>query len=554
MSGDSKLPLDLTAQIVAANGTRYTLDVSDKLAANRLLNASFTTKLGEGFSSAQGQLARRIDSDDPDLRLMSDLVFVGADGSSAWEGRIDGLPREVSDTSHRISVQATGWMAHARDRQFTEIYVDRDLSAWGGMSLGRQATLLTGGYTPNDASQATDVTTATSGIVTSFDGAWSTGFKPVSEAWYDAGPGRYVGKIVYSWLNQKTTTIDYTDTNWQWTIGVAADDTGTSAASAGNLRAASPGGGTYTPTSLRRYAFTELLYNSSPAGADAAHFGVAWYNLAVYGAHGLTTYTGEPVQPPGVYASDVIKDIAHRFCPQLDTSGVQSTSYVIQHLTFKDLTDPYDAFLQVNKYHLWQLAVWEDRKLVFAPYTLDDYDWEIRLDDPGVTFSPQGQSIDDLATGVTVSFTDALTGVQNILTPDDYPDDLQIPADPDNPFLARGVDRWFNLSLSTPSTAAQALQLGRTALADKNRPKTPGTITVKGYVRDRYGSQQPCWRVRAGDTISISNFADGAPRLIVETSYDVESKAISLSIDLPFALIDAYFDRLGSAVQARGLT
>jgi hypothetical protein len=78
----------------------------------------------------------------------------------------------------------------------------------------------------------------------------------------------------------------------------------------------------------------------------------------------------------------------------LDTSGVQTNNYVVQHCAYRDPTFPYDAFLDLNKYALWHLGVWDNRQLVYRPYDLTDYDWEIRTDDPGTTFSPQGPSTD----------------------------------------------------------------------------------------------------------------------------------------------------------------
>jgi hypothetical protein len=59
-------------------------------------------------------------------------------------------------------------------------------------------------------------------------------------------------------------------------------------------------------------------------------------------------------------------------------------------------------------------------------------------------------------------------------------------------------------------------------------------------------------KVRAGDTIAVTNFND-VIRLIVEADYDDEQKTVSLAIDKPFALLDAYLDRLGNAIGARGL-
>jgi hypothetical protein len=219
--------------------------------------------------------------------------------------------------------------------------------------------------------------------------------------------------------------------------------------------------------------------------------------LAVYGSHGLTTLqTGDPLEPNGLYLSDILKNIAQRFCPMLDTSGVQTNNYVVQHAAYRDRTTPYDAFLDLNKYALWHLGVWDNRQLVYRPYDLTDYDWEIRTDDPGTTFSPQGPSTDSLFNGVEVTYTDPLTGVTDTITPETHPELADTSST--NPWNTHGINAWKPITLSTPALLAQAVLLGQAALADQNRPKTPGTITVKGYVRDRAGNPQPGGRSGPG--------------------------------------------------------
>jgi hypothetical protein len=543
----SPLPLDLYAEVTSASGARYRWD-GNQPPGSRPQNFSFRTKIGEGFSDAGLTLARRIDLDYPDLELVNSVSMVGADGSIAYEGRIEAMPRELGD-SHSISVTLAGWMAHARDRKFSEIYVDRDIGSWGPPSRGRRSTNLAANFSPVDPDTSTDQVDSVAGVSTHIDGTWSAPYIPVGEAWYDAGPGLVVTRVGYFWRRGAVNVG--TAAPWTWAVLTSTDDKGTTLFSSGNLVAAGPAGGYFTPTSFtHRYAFVQMLYNGTPAGADGARFSVDWYKLAVYGTV-LPTYTGEPGEPEGVYASDVIRDIARRWCPLLDTSGVQDTNYVIQHLAFKDQVDPFDAFLEVNKYHLWHIGVWENKRLVYRPYDLTDYDWEIRTDDQGTTFAPQGPSTENLFNGIVVSYTDLLTGTKNTLTPATNPelDDTS----PDNPWNKQGIDHWDEVPLSTPTLQAQALQIGRAVLADRNRPKAPGTITVQGYIRDRAGNQQPAWKVRAGDTVSVTNFPNDAPRLIHETSYDDSTKTLTLSIDAPASALDALFDRIGNAFTARGL-
>lgn len=545
------IPLDLYAEVTTATGATFQWG-GNRDPADRVQNLSFGTKIGEGFSQGSGQLVRRIDLDYPDLKLVNSVRVVGADGSVAYEGRLAAMPRELSDT-HAVNLTMAGWMAHAKDRKFTEIYVDRDLGSWGEWSLARRSSLLTANtFRLGTKSDFTDPTDSLAGFSTNWQGSWVAGYNPISEAWYDAGSGNLIRRVSYQW-KREGTTINNADTNWTWAMWSSDDDKATSTANNGEERSAGPSVLTsWTLPTPRRYAFVRLGYNANPGGSDGTTYGVAWQKLAVYGNHGLMLFTGEPGEPSGVLISDVIRDIANRWCPELDASGVRTNNYVIQHLSFKDPVFPHDAFLEANKFAHWNLAVWEDKKLVYEPFDLTDYDWEVRTDDPGTKIELQGFSTDDLFNGVAVTYTDLLTRLKSRLTPETHTDLRDLSRD--NPWNEWGIDHWDEIELSTPTLQESALQLGRMALSEKIRPKTPGTITVRGYIRDRRGVLQPAWKPRAGDTVSVSNFPNEGPRLIQETNWDDDSKTLTLSVEQPAGFLDAYLDRVNNAVGARGLT
>lgn len=547
----SRIPLDLYCEIQGPDGDRYKWDANQP-AGSRLRNFQFRTKVGEGFSDASGTLSRLIDRDYPDLGLVNTLTAVGADGSTAYEGRLSAQPRELAG-EHSIGVTLTGWMAHAKDRSFTEIYVDRDLSGWGPASLSRKATVISSfNFTITDPDLTTDPTDGASGVGSHVDGAWASPYRPSNEAWYDAGPSNKIGRIGYSWKRRGTTIVP-TDTNWTWAVYVSSDDKVTASDNSGNLRAAGPSAGQmFTAPTAYRHAFLLLSYGSTPAGTDGALFAIDWYKLAVYGNHSLALRTGEPGEPQGVTASDTIRDIATRFCPKLDTSGIVDTSYVVQHLSFKDRTLPHDAFMQLNKFHLWHLGVWENKVLHFRPYDLSRHQWEVRTDDPGTTESLEGPSIDSIFNGIVVTYQDVLTGKTNTVTPLESVD-LKDTSDA-NPWNQHGVDRWDEITLSAPTTQVGAVQIARLKLLDNNRPKDKGTITVRGYIRDAAGVRQPAWKVRGGDTVAITNFPNSAPRLIQETSWDDETKTLVMGVETNIPVVDAYLDRLGVGLTARGLS
>jgi hypothetical protein len=523
------LPLDLFVEVTASDGTKYRWD-ANQLPGSRPQNLSFRTKIGEGFSDASLQLARRIDLDYPDGNLVDSVAITGADGSIAYEGFVAAQPRDLSDT-HSIGLTFAGWMASAKFRTFAEIYTDRDASQWGEAPIERKAANLGAGVSMGDFSY----NAGQGGLVCALPNQ-ALGIQTIAEAWYSAPPGCTVAAIGY----QGTTTSLPAGWVQRFVAGdVRTGGTDNYAATLDNTVRS------FGLSPVRRY-IAHWTYSNGTAATPAAGANTAFSKLAAYGTS-LTLRTGDPLEPPGIYLSDILTNIAQRFCPMLDTSGVQTNNYVVQHAAYRDRTTPYDAFLDLNKYALWHLGVWDNRQLVYRPYDLTDYDWEIRTDDQGTTFSPQGPSTDSLFNGVEVTYTDPLTGVTDTITPETHPELADTSST--NPWNTHGVNAWKPITLSTPALLAQAVLLGQVALADQNRPKAPGTISVTGYVRDRAGNPQPGWKVRAGDTIAITNFPNDQPRLIVETNWDDEQKQLQISVDKPFALLDAYLDRLANGLE-----
>ena len=218
---------------------------------------------------------------------------------------------------------------------------------------------------------------------------------------------------------------------------------------------------------------------------------------------------------------------------------------------FRDRTYPYDAFLTVNSFHRWGLECWEGGTVHYGPLDLTDYDWELRLDDFGTQLAPQGPVAEEVANGIEVQYTDAKTGRQEVLLPDDWPELRD--TNPLNPVNRAGGYKTTEFSISSVCTQADALQIGRMALAEFNVAKHKGTATVRGYIKDRAGNLQPVWKVRAGDRVVITDSVDEEVHVVTETDYGHEDKTARFSIDDTAARLDAYLDRYANALSARGL-
>lgn len=535
-------PLALNAEVTDANGTQHRWG-SDERPEDRPQNVTFSTKRGEGFDRGGLTLPRRTDRDFPDLGLKNDVALVGAEGSVAYEGRIASTPRSGL---HSIEVQTAGWMSHARQRKFTEIYVDRDLGAWGPLSNREHIARALLGY----AQQPHRVEPDSSGVpalVLAFQGAWASPALPAATAKYDAGPGNKVKELYFDWANLANTTVS---APWAHRIyGSNADDSdGSWAEGSGNADLFGVAG--YKAfTSAYRWAIAELRYDTTGAGTNGLEYGVRVRKLAVYGDHGLTR---QGTAPGGFYASDVIKHIAGKYCPKLSVAGVKDTSFPITHLPFRERIFPYEAWQQINKHHIWALAVWEKRTLHYEPFDLIDYDWQVRNGEDGVSIDLQGDSTDTLANGIAVTYFDVEKGATNVLTPDTH---AELADDSvEHPSNQWGEDDWTELPLSFPATEDIALQVGRAALAEFNTPKAPGTIRTRGYIRDRAGHWQPVWKVRADDTIAVVNHPNDRPRLIHETTYNHSSKELTIAVEGTMPRLDAYYDRVATAFAAENVS
>jgi hypothetical protein len=527
----TKPPLDLHAELVAPDGTRYRWSGESPDPGNVPQIAPFASKRFEGWERGGAQLSRPVDRDYPDLGLFDGFTLVGYDGSVAYEGELGQVPRT---TPYGIGVETTGFMADARKRKFREVYVDRDVGRWSEPTIQRKA-----GY--GSIVDGPVTTQAGSELVHLFDATTAIPQFSVSEIRYVAPEGVLLSLVMYQGVNTNVHAnveaatlygVDDSAATNQTTAALTLNDTVQFATIAPRAQLFLRGywsGATATPTagSMRRYK-----------------------KLAVYGNHGLTA-RGIAGEPDGFYASDMIANICSRFCPRLSTSGVQQTSWPVPQAAWVDRTDPYDAWLELNKYHLWELAVWEGRTLNYYPSDLTDYDWEVRTTDPGVQVELQGDSTDHLANYCVVQFTNVRTGEADEVSPATHSElrDDSV----ENPANRHGLDVEFGITLSDPVDEDSAAQIGRAALAENNQPRAIGTITFRGHIRDRAGHWQQGWKPRASETIAITNWPNNRPRLIGEVEWDPATKTGRIAVDSTLRRVDAFLDRYGTALRAAGL-
>jgi hypothetical protein len=529
-------PLGLHVEIVSADGSKaWRLQDDDLNAANRPQGIRFDTARFEGFKTCEFSLSRRADRDYPDLKGFHTLRLISDTGDVAWEGEIDQTSRTIGDT-HQWSVAGVGLMRDAQRNRFRMVFVDRDMGQWGPVSLARQIVYTTAGN-PSGKIQAS---AGSDGIV------WDVPVEALpsgenSELSYTAPEGCLIASIAYRATRSGLFTnaeapavfLSATPLDYGGSQSLTFDDT---------LRT--------QPLSTSAKSIMLRVHMNNTA-TPAAPWQQRVTKFAAFGDHNLPGRTWDPNEPPGTYASDVIRWLIQNQCSVLNTGGVQDSNYPIGHLVFRESTTAFDAMRTVNAFHQWGLEVWEGGTVHFAPVDMSDYDWEIRLSEHGATLDDQGLSTADLANAIEVTFTDAADGQTKTLLPENYADLRD--GTPGNLVTAAGKWQEAQISIQALATEADALQIGRAALAQMSQPRSPGGCSIRGTVKDRQGIPQPVWKVRAGDRALITDHPSEDPILIAATSYTHESLTNSLTFDGPPNRLEPFLERLVVAQEAEGL-
>jgi hypothetical protein len=534
----TRADLELHAEIdTADNSARYRWEAGAPDSDDRLIGITCGSTIMNGYANASCSLPRDINRSYNDLGLLDTFRLVGNDGTIAYEGRGARYPREATQTTQHINVEAVGWMAHARDKPIVFLGLDQDMSSWVQMTAARQAVLQVAAYAPRGSGTVMSDKT----LSQSFDGAWVANEVPIIEAWFDAGPGQTIGRIYFEWTRGINVAVA---ASWFWSVAVYDDTSGGGEITPGNFQDVGPGAGDWVATAVKRYAAAHFYTQLASGGTDGVQYNLDWNALQVIGGHGL------PLQGAGPFSilnSDIIKHVAAVAAPLLNTSGVQP-GVPIDQFAIRDLTDPYDIWLKANAPTRWNLAVWDDKRLVFEAFPdvrqLQTADWVLRSDHPNsLRRGYDGPTTDGQKNGAIVRFQNIQTGAADMINPSTH----TVLADTDTRLAANraGIDDWARIQLPNPTTAAQAALTGAAALGEFNRQRTPGRFTLTGFVMDDATNWHQGWKLRAGQTVLLEQDEDDPVRLIHEVSWNHDSREVTINADAASRTIDAILVDMG---------
>jgi Concanavalin A-like lectin/glucanases superfamily/Polysaccharide lyase len=538
-----KPPLELDIEVETPDGF-FRLPCDSRKASRRAIVQPFSTQRGDGFTTGGVQLARQILKDYPDIALMDTWRAVGRNGDVAYEGRLASDPR--TNDPGQISVQLVGWATYLKGRKIDPLIIDRRASSWQGMTNDRKAQLLAAGWSIGNAAAGADPN-GLPALVFEIGGNFP---KIAIEALYDAGSGNRIAEILWERISKSSKGAENPSSSFGFYVGVADDDKLTGLESSTDQHTANEdidAESSYTPSTARRWA--RMDWELPSAQNDAYTYSTFVRTPAVIGDHGLTLLGSGPDAGPAI--TDVIDYILARFYPKVQRVGPTNIFSVSQADWHDNKAYGYEVIQQLNNLILWETSMREDRQLHIRPADLTRYDWQFRTDDPGVRVVFQGDSIENFANGIEVTYTD-FSGTKQTLYPTDH-SELRDDSE-SNPANRHGESLWTDVTIDWPVSEAEALQIARAYLAEFNRPKRPGTYKIGGgYIKDGAGHWHQGWKPKDGETVGIMDLITDEPRLITNTTWDPAGKVLEITVDAPSQLLDAIAARQQIARQSRGL-
>lgn len=550
MATRRKPDLALDLEVETPDGF-YRLPSDAKLASDRPQNMGFQTQRGDGFATGNATFNRKIFKDYQDIGLLDAWRMISRSGNVAYEGRLHSNPRG-NDPAQQINCSLVGFATYLKGRPVPALIIDSREGQWGEPTLARRAQSMTDSsarYNVNvNSGWAADASRP--GVVFSYDGVVTTsGLRDRNEVWFNS-MGENIGALLYHFANRAPggTGSQYLTQAFLSSVAheihatdfdAGEDHNGETNSSAfKELKATTDG---------RVFAMLIDSRDGTSTGAQitAMH---CFEDPKVIGDHGLTRQGTWPEVGYGL--SDILKYVLETYFPKIkDLSLIENNPFTLLQATWHDdPKDGYEVLQQLNGLALWETNVWEGPSFEFRPADLTTYDWIIRTDDPGVQVLYEGDTIENFANGVVVSYTD-FNGVQHRLWPEDH-EELRDERE-ENPANRHGEPVWISDEVPWQCFEGEALQWGRAKLGEFNRPRRPATYRIHGgYIKDAEGNWHAGWEPRNSQTIGVMDHPYDVPRLIYATSWDQEARVLEVTVDAPPERLTAIVARHELAVAA----
>lgn len=429
-----------------------------------------------GLSFPRRVSVRRGDS----LRIDSGLETV-------WVGRVEDVARR-GRTGTRVT--GAGAAAVLTDAEVQEIYVDRDLAAWGDLSRTRRIELMgltPPFYFPGESSVTPDPATGLPCITHRTDNL-SSSQKGVLGINYYRSPVP-IGAIYYDFASKDGTGTLNSDFQKQLQL-VTVDSGAGSFFGTGNLSGAGAAGYLATNGQTYRFAYIETYRNTALFAGSGVDWAAFWRKLAVYGDHGLTRRGPDP---GGFYDADILLDVLRR--AGFAAGDVEAdTTFIIPHFTVPTPRGSLDVIGELARFTGKPYGAWPRRGVRggdpvfdFKPAPTSPTAWVSRDDlaaEPEFT-----EQLADLYNRVRVTYEDPARGAGTVTRTRTVPELDEL-----------GLTRTLPVDLG-PGTEATAQTYGDFVLAlSQRRGRGAGSLELVRDVRGPAGPR-PAYHLRPGQDL-----------------------------------------------------
>lgn len=424
-----------------------------------------------------------------------DRIEVRDDLATVWLGRVEEPGNDYDHLRSAGHVSAVGYGAIFKDNQISDIFIDRDLSRWQGMSVQRQINY---GSTSDPRTTPTvepDGSTGNPSLKLQVGGPIPGASGGVCEAWYDAGEGN----AIIQFQLQSAVVVNASGSSWLTQTVLSDDDVATGA----NILMSDQDANTVafrrdTAGSGQRYAYITWRFTTSSASTTEFYRLVS--NVAVIGDHGVTLRQVGAGQD-GFYPAD----IAQYICNQV--SGIDlghfesSTSFVLVHSAYPEPVPHEDILNDMATLMGWHWGVWDSGlvtdgtpKLHFRsrPSTIT-----VNVDLVECSSVSLAKSLSSMFNAARVAYQDAEGMTKYVSVSYPHPD------------IPSGLTRTVQLSAGV-STSANATVYGQQILQLLQRDtRAHGSVQLPPTVFCSNGAQKPSHLLKAGlDRIFINGLQD----------------------------------------------
>lgn len=548
--------------VTTPNGHSYRWGEDELGADTALANLSDSDSVPGGYKEMTCTLSRKPQVDYSDLEMGTLIEVFGAGRMKVGEYRLERAPRSSGDVL-AIDPAAYGFQSHLNDDESAqEIFLDKDLSAWGEPSAERRLQLINAGIRLMAATSvglgSVEFAALTAAVINDFTNVTTVASDTeAGEADYDAG-GVDIGKIMYD-FKQLTNVAPTPNPDWENNLAIGKTDTFTLNVLGTDHDANASALQQTLSTSGPGYKFARVRDRLSAASEGSQLKRIFAWTLAVFGSHGLPVQGVWPTEI-GILASDIIAYALAHWAPLLNfTTGakgtIRPTTFAIPHIVFKEPGSIGPWIEEANRFELNEWAVWNERTFYLNPRGEREgrKRWVARLSE--ANFQENGQSIERVRNGVVIQYQSVDGSTRTIGPPNsglEATDARLADEDPLNPANLMGVRRWIKIAISGVSTAEGAVRVGELYLLQSKEFDGSGSANLVGYVEDEHGARWPYYCVHSGDLIRFPDSAQPGWRYIINASRNRSDRSIQVDLDAPPDSQAALLERLNAVLIGTG--